>query len=72
MIIAEKRRLDSTTPFIEAVAHRLSEHLSNYEEGLTPEVLTHFDPSDRRKHYLFLQEELCDLTLLAQLPQFGG
>jgi hypothetical protein len=64
MIIAEKSRLDSTTLLVEAVADCLSERLSNYEEGLAPEVLARFDPSDQRKHYLTLQEELCDLTLL--------
>jgi hypothetical protein len=64
MIIAKKRRLDSTTLFVEAVADCLSERLSNYEEDLAPEVLASFDPSDRRKHYLVMQQELCDLTLL--------
>lgn len=58
-----KAQLDSTTLF-EAVADCLSERLSNYEEGLAPEVLACFDSSERRKHYLVMQEELCDLSLL--------
>jgi len=63
-IVAEKHRLDATARFVEVVMDCLSTRLSNHEEGLAPEVIAGFDSSDQRKHYLVMQEELCDLSLV--------
>ena len=70
-IALEKQRLDVQAKFIEVVMDRLSHRILNYEEGLSREVAARFDPSSRRRNYLLMQEELCDLTLL-QAPRAGA
>ena len=42
-IEAEKHRLDAAARFVEVVTDCLSTRLSNYEEGLAPEVVAGFD-----------------------------
>jgi hypothetical protein len=63
-IVAYKRRSDRAAQFVERVADLLSSRLPNYSKDLPPQVASRFDPSNARKNYLVLQEELCDLTLL--------
>jgi hypothetical protein len=63
-IVVEKHRLDIEAQYVEKVMDCLSTRLSNYEQGLASEVIAAFDASDRRRNYLSMQEELCDLTLL--------
>jgi hypothetical protein len=63
-IVADKHRSDRAAQFVERVADLLSSRLLDYSKDLPPEVAARFDPSNARKNYLVLQEELCDLTLL--------
>lgn len=63
-LIVAKHSADQRAHFVERMADALATRLVGYEEGLSPEVVTLLEPPDRRSHYLILQAELCDLSLL--------
>jgi len=49
---------------IEYVSDALATRLKNFSEGLDTETAARFDRADDRKHYMLMQEELCDLRLV--------
>jgi len=55
---------------IEHVADCLAERDPDYAQGLSSEALRLFDPDDKRKNYLMLQEILTDLRL-RERAEFG-
>jgi hypothetical protein len=48
---------------VEYVSDALATRLKNFSEGLDAQTVAGFDRSDDRRHYLLMQEELCDLRL---------
>ena len=54
---------DKFTSLIEYVSDALATRLGSYFEGLEPSIIARFDDPDKRKNYLLMQEELCDLRL---------
>jgi hypothetical protein len=48
---------------VEFVSDALATRLKNFSAGLDVETIAQFEPTDDRKHYLLMQEELCDLRL---------
>ncbi len=48
---------------IERLSDQLSTRLENHEEGLDEVHLGGFDPNSKRRNYLLIQNELCDLVL---------
>jgi hypothetical protein len=48
---------------VEFVSDALATRLKNFSDGLDARTIAGFDPTDERKNYLIMQEELCDLRL---------
>ena len=48
---------------VEHVSDALATRLTNFSEGLDAQTVARFDSANDRKHYLLMQEELCDLRL---------
>jgi hypothetical protein len=48
---------------VEYVSDALATRPKTFSEGLDAQTVAGFDPSDDRRHYLLMQEELCDLRL---------
>lgn len=48
---------------VEYVSDALATRLPNFAEGLDAQTVARFDSADDRKHYMLMQEELCDLRL---------
>ena len=48
----------------ESVSDALATRLKNFSDGLDAQTLAGVDPTDARKNYLIMQEELCDLRLV--------
>lgn len=49
---------------VKYVSDALATRLKNFSEGLDAETIARFDPTDERRNYLLMQEELCDLRLI--------
>jgi hypothetical protein len=61
--LTSKPLTDKFARIIEFVSDALATRLESYPEGLRPEIVVQFDPTNNRRHYLLIQEELCDLRL---------
>ena len=62
-LINSKKRDDLQAAHLERVSNDLSTRLDEYEEGLDEGIVELFDPASRRRNYLLMQDELCDLVL---------
>ena len=62
-LIHVRRELSSQAEPIEILSDRLATRLESYEDGLDEHLVRRFDPSTRRRNYLLMQDELCDLSL---------
>lgn len=62
-IIYAKKSADSDADLAEFVADALAERHPGYAEGLSQDVLGHFEDPEQRKAYLLMQENICDLRL---------
>lgn len=62
-IAISRREARHYSQLLEDVAYELSTRLPNYEEGLPPEVLSLYEPTDKRSGYLKMQEIIGSLRL---------
>ncbi len=62
-LVSRKKCADLQAAHLERVSNDLSGRLDEYEEGLDEGIVDLFDPASRRKNYLLMQDELCDLVL---------
>lgn len=65
-LLAAKRAADVYASVVEQVSDALATRAADYAIGLDTETLAKFDGDARRKNYLLLQENLCDLGLAAR------
>lgn len=49
---------------VEYVSDALATRAKDFAEGLDTQTATRFDPSDDRRNYMLMQDELCDLRLV--------
>jgi hypothetical protein len=62
-ILATKAESDHYSSLLEHVANELASRHADWESGLSPETLRLFDPPEKRRNYLTIQNVLADLRL---------
>lgn len=62
-LLREKQAADQPAHVVEHFVDSLAARIAHWDEGLTPELVGGFDPSEARSNYLRIQEEFCDLHL---------
>ena len=62
-LIRKRKAANSKARLMEELANRLSIRLEAHDEGLDKEIARRFDPTSKRRNYILIQDELCDLIL---------
>ena len=70
LLIRKKKKDLKATP-IERVSNDLSKRPEDYKEGLDEQIIDQFDSASKRRNYLLIQDELCNLVL-DERRQLGG
>jgi hypothetical protein len=63
-VLSEGQSRHEFAGLIEYVSDALATRLKDFSEGLDAQTVARFDHADDRKHYMLMQEELCDLRLV--------